>query len=69
MEKPNYKAMNAADFLQAVGMDGQKWADAYIQIWPNGCSDHATMIGWFANAIMAGYDFARQQTEMRPPRS
>lgn len=55
-EAPDYKAMNAGDFLQAVGMDAEKWTEAYLQIWPSGNNDHATMIGWFANAIMAGYD-------------
>lgn len=47
--KPDYKNMNCGDFLAAVGTDARKWADAFEQIRPP--TDHATMLGWFANAI------------------
>lgn len=52
---PDYKNMQPGDFLQAIGMDSKKWTDAFMQIAPD-ATDEATMIGWFANAIMAGWD-------------
>jgi hypothetical protein len=39
-------------------MDASVWASEYIRIYPFGCSDEDTMVGWFANAIMSGYDTA-----------
>lgn len=59
----DYKAMTPGDFLSAVGMSGEKWNEAYWQIWPNGCDDRETMFGWFCNAIMAGYDHAERKSE------
>ena len=41
-------------------MDAQEWAKEFIRI--NG-GDEATMIGWFANAIMVGYDFGQKGAE------
>ena len=48
-------------------MDAKIWADEFCK--RNSASDHGTMLGWFANAIMIGYDTARGQAEemaMRP---
>jgi len=59
----DYFAMSPCDMLQAVGDDASKWADAYCQIWPNGCTDHATMLGWFANAIEYSSDVRRWRRE------
>jgi len=42
-------------------MDAQVWAKEFIKIikkHPNIPLDEETMIGWFANAIMCGYDHA-----------
>jgi hypothetical protein len=39
--------------------DAQVWAKEFCKI--NTASDEATMIGWFANAIMAGYDHANRE--------
>lgn len=55
----NYESMDGGDFLAAVGMDARLWADAFEQINPP--TDHGTMLGWFANAIMAGYDEANRR--------
>jgi hypothetical protein len=41
--------------------DARVWADEWvkaIQNNPDIATDHECMIGWFANAIMAGYDTA-----------
>lgn len=53
-----------------LGHDGKHWPEAMdAKIWAdefckrNRASDHASMIGWFANAIMVGYDTAKQTTE------
>jgi len=37
-------------------MDAAVWAAEYVKLNPG--ADEGTMIGWFANAIMAGYDTA-----------
>jgi len=42
-------------------MDAQVWAEKFAEAVaadPTMTSDRGTMIGWFANAIMAGYDTA-----------
>lgn len=43
------------------------WANEFISRIkdnPEIATDEGTMIGWFANAIMAGYDEARRKYEM-----
>lgn len=40
-------------------MDARHWVEAWLRITkekPHIPSDYGTMIGWFANAIMTGYD-------------
>ena len=40
-------------------MDASIWADTWLEtlkLHPEIAQDRETMIGWFANAIMAGYD-------------
>ena len=42
-------------------MDAQVWADKWLETireHPEIPNDKGAMIGWFANAIMAGYDTA-----------
>lgn len=41
-----------------MGIDGQKWAQEFMRIWSGRWSevDEGLMIGWFANAIMRGFD-------------
>jgi len=44
--------------------DGRTWAQEFIrhvQERPDITKDEGTMIGWFANAIMVGYDRAYQE--------
>lgn len=65
----DYAAMQPGDMLAAVGTDGMKWADAFMQTacmdnplgrelraFPHGDREplHGTMLGWFCNAIEAG---------------
>ena len=68
VEKVDYKGMTAGEFHTSVGMDGAKWTEAFKQHFPqvfehmeaDGHTDfQGTMLGWFCNAIMAGYDKAR----------
>lgn len=48
-------------------MDAVVWAREFIRIFGGKPSpDEGTMIGWFANAIMVGWDFAKRAT---PPTS
>lgn len=41
-----------------LGIDAQKWAQEFMRIWSGRWAevDEGLMIGWFANAIMRGYD-------------
>lgn len=51
------------DPLSMVGeFDAYRWADFWLQTlaeYPDIATDRDTMMGWFANAIMAGYDHHR----------
>jgi len=40
-------------------MDAKIWADEFCK--RNSASDHGIMIGWFANAIMVGYDAPHEE--------
>jgi hypothetical protein len=47
--------------------DCKIWAKEFIDRVkenPDIATDESTMMGWFANAIMAGYDTARRKYEM-----
>lgn len=65
----NYLDLPCGEFLQAVGMDGKKWADAFMQLWGSRMTevDHGLMLGWFCNAIMAGYDEATRRLATPQP--
>ena len=46
--------------------DAAVWAKEWLRIikeHPAIPTDEDTMIGWFANAIMAGYDWAKSESE------
>ncbi len=46
--------------------DAAVWAEEWLKTIkekPEIATDYGTMIGWFANAIMAGYDRAYQEME------
>ena len=47
--------------------DALMWAREFMKIWqsePIDVLDEDLMLGWFANAVMAGYDEARRKYEM-----
>lgn len=47
--------------------DALVWAEEFMKVWNNEpieTLDEEFMLGWFANAIMAGYDEARRRYEM-----
>ena len=49
-------------------MDAQVWARKWLEITadkPEVATDEGAMIGWFANAIMAGYDSAMLRSNTR----
>ena len=66
--------------LDLVGSDGLKWPETFDgQTWakefirnvkdhPANATDEGTMIGWFANAIMVGYDRAISNTKQSVPK-
>lgn len=57
----NYAEMSNGEFLTALGMDGPKWTEAFMQICGKDLPDEGNMLGWFCNAIMAGYDEANRK--------
>ena len=61
----DYIGMNGPDLLAELGVDAQKWAAAFCQIYenlPNQHIDEGWMISWFANAMMAMHDHLTGQT-------
>jgi hypothetical protein len=46
-------------------MDARVWTAEFLRIFPQGCADEGTMLGWFANAIMVSYDFANRKAIAR----
>jgi hypothetical protein len=57
----DYTAMTPGELHTALGMDGEKWTAAWFQHVaqnPDIATDEGAMLGWFCNAIMAGYDHA-----------
>jgi hypothetical protein len=46
------------ELLDELGLDATKWAEAFERLTPStgASADHEVIVGWFANAIMAGYD-------------
>lgn len=56
-EAPIKSELSDLDILQSF--DAQVWAKAFVQyvaVNPSIATDEATMISWFANALMRGYD-------------
>lgn len=50
-------------------MDAQVWTQEWLKTVadkPDIATDEGTMIAWFANAIMAGYDTAQHQRATNP---
>lgn len=48
--------MNAADFLNSLGDDAEKWAKAFIEQFNGHPLDEDMVRSWFANAIEHSYD-------------
>lgn len=61
LDAPIYEAM-AVEHLALIGeFDAQVWAKTFVKTvkaQPLVALDEDTMLGWFASAIMAGYDRA-----------
>lgn len=57
---PNRKKIESgSEMLVRLGMDGEKWAKEFSTRFPSVSEDDA--LGWFCNAIMAGYDEAERR--------
>ena len=69
---PEPKALDLADesdgaLLTRLGTDAAKWAADFKRRFGDNVVDEGTMLGWFANAIMAGHDAAlRAKGDTRP---
>ena len=64
--------MNDFDNDKEVNLCGEFDAMVWVEEWlrtieknPSIPTDADTMLGWFANAIMAGYDRAKRESESR----
>ena len=60
----------SGDMLQRLGMDGRLWAQEFNKTcveldYPQ--LDEGWLIGWFCNAIMAGYDESSRRWGKRTP--
>ena len=53
------KVENSSEFLSRLGMDGRLWAEEFCKKCPDVPLEVA--ISWFNNALMAGYDEARER--------
>lgn len=51
-------------FLSRMGTNAQVWANEFCKMYPE--NDEETMVGWFANAIMAGHDWGRSMLLNNP---
>lgn len=52
--------------IELIGnMDAAAWTNEFLRIKPD-ANDWGTMVGWFANAIMAGYDTAMKRNRESP---
>lgn len=57
-------AETSAQFLDRLGMDGVKWAREFkltAEKLGHAGLDEGWLIGWFCNAIMAGYDEGKRR--------
>ncbi len=61
--------MEDGDLLRYMGTDAQKWAAEFCKIARDkGLDlDEGWMLGWFANAIMAGHDGATGREPVELP--
>ena len=53
---------SGGELLQRLGTDARLWAKEIKAKFGDNVIDEDTFIGWFANAIMAGYDLGRQHS-------
>lgn len=60
-EQPAEPASGEVDAGLHSSMDATAWTSEYCRINPS--ADYGMMLGWFANAIMAGYDEAMRRNE------
>ncbi len=56
--KPFYRDLPGHIMIGHVGMDARRWAEAFVDLNRDKPISQDIMVGWFANAIMAGYDAA-----------
>jgi hypothetical protein len=54
----DYTAMDAGELYHALGGDGHKWAEAFLQYNPHCDVAQDAAVAWFCNAVMAGHDAA-----------
>lgn len=53
--------MKSSELTRECKDDASKWAEAFIQMFPNAGVDGGTMLGWFANAIETAHDHRMSQ--------
>ena len=53
----DYTKLVGADLLHECNDDGRKWAEAFVQHFPECGIDEDIVFGWFANAIERAWDY------------
>lgn len=62
MSEPRLDQQEANALLSTI--DAAKWASAFVRVFPT--MDEGSMLAWFANAIMTGYDEATRRAQADP---
>lgn len=71
-DAPVIREMDGGEALAYLGTDASRWADEFLFRWKvdahgtPGTLDPGAVLGWFANAIQAGYDAARARYDRHP---
>lgn len=63
MKEKEVFQMDESEKKPLGSVDAKDWADEFVKIVgekPEIATDKGTMAGWFANAIMVGYDFGKK---------
>ena len=53
--------MPSGVFIGYLGSDARRWAKAFVELHGDKLPDEDLLIGWFANAIMVGYEQGKRR--------
>ena len=61
MSEPRTSTTERDPWYPGGQRDASVWVEEYFRIYPDGCGDADTMLGWFANAIETGVMFGARE--------